>query len=65
MNTSRLRDAEIAVEKHGWAWVTVDENREFLCPPIDSELFYFTGIYDIHGIPQYLPEYSKEENDTK
>jgi hypothetical protein len=56
---SRLLDAKIAVEKHGWKWVKVDEVRELLVPPDDNERINWAGMWDENGIPHYLPKYSQ------
>jgi hypothetical protein len=57
---NRLKDAEIAVEKYRWEWVTVPAGRKILMPPITDERFMWTAIWNEDGIPHYLPSIQKE-----
>ena len=62
---NRKLDAELAVKYHGWKWVNYHGNKDILIPPEESEMSYWTTMWDQDGIPHYLPEYSKEHLEGK
>jgi len=61
---TRLKDAEIAVEKFGWRWVNAHGIRDILIPPEDDERIKWCTMWDENGIPHYLPRYSEYKNIT-
>ncbi len=60
--SSRLKDADIAVEKHGWTWVNRFGDRPILLAPEGDERIHWCAQWDENGIPHYLPHYSKTDN---
>jgi hypothetical protein len=60
-SNSRLLDAKIAVEEHGWRWAKVNDSLNFLIPPENDERINWAGAWDENGIPHYLPKYSQGE----
>lgn len=58
---NRKLDAEIAVKKHGWKWVNMHGIKDILVPPDDSKMRHWTAEWDKNGIPHFLPQFSKEE----
>lgn len=59
---SRLLDAEIAVNEHGWVWEEA-YNRKLLVPPEGDPRRGWAAMWDQDGIPHWLPNYSEGQTD--
>lgn len=57
--SERERDAVVAVELFSWQKVE-QYGRTIIIPPLDDERITWTGIWDVNGIPQYMPHYTTE-----
>lgn len=59
--SSRMADAAIAVEVHGWRWDESLKGRPILLPPEGDDRMFWAALYDREGIPHWLPRYSLME----
>ena len=58
------RDIDSAIAEFiGWTWIK-HQGRMVLTPPENDKRRYLTALWDEFGLPQYLPKYSSDCNDT-